>query len=166
MGAAVWPGGLPSKAMRRRVEAAVNAARTNSTSLFLPSGGVGRYPPAEAVVMRSLLLEQGVSEDRIVLDGRSESTLASVINSARIIQNLDSIGRVFVCSDTYHQPRCRWLFRLMGINVEYSSIQSGRSSAGLLRWIFFYCREAVAIPADTVYCLLFRYVGLTVTGVP
>jgi vancomycin permeability regulator SanA len=165
MGAAVWPGGLPSKAMRRRVEAAVNAARANSTSLFLPSGGIGRHPPAEAVVMRSLLLEHGVSENRIVVESHSKSTLASVINSARIIQSLD-VGRVFICTDTYHQLRCRWLFRFMGIDAEYSSIESGRSSAGLLRWTWFYCREAAAIPADSVYCLLFRYMNLPVAGVP
>ncbi len=165
MGAAVWPGGLPSRAMRRRVESAIVAARSSSTALFLPSGGIGDNPPAEGVVMRSLLLERGISEDRVIIESRSRSTLASIINSADIIKRIDDIGRVFVCTDTYHQPRCRWLFSLMGIKAEYSSIPSGRPSVGLFRWIYFYCREAIAIPFDSAYCFLFRYANVPVAGV-
>lgn len=165
MGAAVWPDGLPSKAMRRRVQGAVDTARSIPAAFFLTSGGLGKHPPAEAVAMRDLLLEQGISADRILMESRSRSTLASVINSARIIWNFETHGRVFICTDTYHQPRCLWLFRLMGIKAEYSPIPSGRSSAGLLRWVYFYCREAVAIPVDSIYFLMFRYLRVPVAGI-
>ena len=92
------------------------------------------------------------------------STLASVINCVRIIQSLKAVGRVVICSDTYHQPRCLWLFRLMGMKAESSPIPSGRHSTGLLRWLSFQCREVVAIPADSIYLLLFRYLGIRVAG--
>jgi uncharacterized SAM-binding protein YcdF (DUF218 family) len=165
MGAAVWPDGTPSKAMRRRVRAAVDAAHDNPAALFLPTGGVGKHPPAEAVAMRDLLLEKGIPKQRILIESRSRSTLASVINSARIMRGLETVGRVFIYTDTYHQPRCLWLFRLMGIKAEYSPIPSGRSSAGLLRWVYFYCREAVAIPVDSIYLLMFRYLRVPIAGV-
>jgi vancomycin permeability regulator SanA len=165
MGAAVWPEGVPSKAMRRRVQVAVDTARSSQASLFLPTGGLGRHPPVEAVAMRDLLLEKGIPESRILMESRSRSTLASVINCARIIQSLKAGGRVYICTDTYHQPRCLWLFRLMGIQAKFSPIPSGRSSTGLLRWFYFYCREVAAIPADSIYLLLFRYLSVRVAGV-
>lgn len=165
MGAAVWTGGKPSKAMHRRVQGAVEAARQSPTALFLASGGLGKHPPTEAVAIHDLLLERGISEQRILMECCSRSTLASIINSARIIQSLETVGRVFTCTDTYHQPRCLLLFRLMGIEAEYSPIPSGRSSTGLLRWVYFYCREAVAIPVDSVYLFLFRYLSVPVAGV-
>ena len=165
LGAAVWPDGAPSKAMRRRVQAAVDMASRSSAPVFLPTGGLGKYPPAEAEVMRDLLLACGIPEESVLMERSSRSTLASVINCVRIIQCLKSVGRVVVCTDTYHQHRCLWLFRRMGLRAEPSPIASGRRSAGNLRWLYCYCREVVALPVDSMHLLLFRYLGVRVGGV-
>ena len=58
MGAAVWKGGVASKAMRRRVEGGIASARSLANPTFLVTGGTGRYPPSEARVMERLVLER------------------------------------------------------------------------------------------------------------
>ncbi len=151
--------------MRRRVKAAVDTASKSPAPVLVPTGGLGKYPPPEAELMRDLLLESGIPEGRVLIERSSRSTLASVINCVRMIQYLKSVGRVVVCTDTYHQYRCLLLFRLMGLRAESSSIASGRVSAGNLRWLYFWSREALAIPLDSIYLLFFRYLGVPVGGV-
>jgi uncharacterized SAM-binding protein YcdF (DUF218 family) len=121
--------------------------------LFLVSGGLGRHPPTEALAMKALLIKAGISEDRILLDEKSANTLSSVRNCARIIATLPP-SRVMVCSDAYHIPRCRWLFQLSGVKTEAAKIISGRASNGTLRWLYYYLREALAIPWDTLLLIL------------
>ena len=68
MGAAVWEGGRPSNAMRRRVEGALLSARGIENPLFLASGGVGNHPPSEAAVMSRLLQKSGIPKKNIRSD--------------------------------------------------------------------------------------------------
>lgn len=153
MGAAVWPNGVPSNAMRRRVLGALDTSSTLENILFLPTGGVGKFPPAEAEVMRDLLLEAGVPVTNIALEDKATDTLSSVSLCASILRHLPTRSDVYVCSDTYHIPRCRWLFRLYGIKTRAGQVQSGRSYTGTLKWASFYLREAAAIVWDTLLVL-------------
>jgi len=149
MGAAVWPGGVPSKAMRRRVQGAFDTGRDLKNVLFLPTGGVGKAPPAEAEVMRELLIEMGVASSSILVEEVADDTLSSVRLCAGILKTMNDLGEVYVCSDTYHIPRCRWLFRLYGVKTRAGRVESGRSNTGTIKWAWFYVREAAAIVWDT-----------------
>lgn len=150
MGAAVKKDGSPSGAMRRRVEAALALSKDCHRPCYLPTGGVGRYGPAEAEVMKKLLSEAGVPECSILIDTASHTTLSSVIRCADILRAHGHIGSVTVCSDTYHQPRCRWLFSLLGIATRKAALPSGRQANGTIRWLYYHLRELVAILFDTL----------------
>ena len=68
-GSKVLEGGIPSGSLRRRTLGAFAHAQTlTGTVCFIVSGGIGTHPPAEAAVMRSLLLEAGADEAQIILD--------------------------------------------------------------------------------------------------
>jgi uncharacterized SAM-binding protein YcdF (DUF218 family) len=150
LGAAVWRGGLPSGAMRRRTNAAIEAARHSPRAVFLPTGGVGRHGPAEALVMRQLLLEAGVKPANILVERHSTDTLSSVCNCVSILRSLPNYASVTICTDRYHLLRTRLLFRLKGIRVRDCPIASGRASTGNLRWLYFYLRDAAALVKDIV----------------
>ena len=155
-GAAVWPGGAPSNAMRRRVEGAILSADGAEDAIFLLTGGVGRYPPSEARVMRHLLLEEGIAPERILLDEASSDTLESVRNCRRIIAGLSDVSRVIICTDRYHVFRLRWLFFLSGIRTAAGRVPSGRKQNGIGKWLFYYCREIPATIWDTFLIVAFR----------
>jgi len=154
MGAAVWEGGQASNAMRRRIEGALLSARHSPGALFLLSGGVGIHPPSEACVMAQLLQEAGIPGERILLDELATDTLQSVQNCVSMIRSLPDYGEVILCTDIYHIPRCRWLFKLYGVSTRSGSVASGRTQNKALRWIYYYLREWVAIPWDTIAAVL------------
>jgi uncharacterized SAM-binding protein YcdF (DUF218 family) len=153
LGAAVWPGGRASNAIRRRVRGALASAQDLGHTKFIPSGAVGRNPPSEAKVMAALLSENGVADHQIILDEHSVNTLASVRNCSEIINSLKGVSTVVVCSDVYHVPRCRWLFYLCGIRTVPGKVVDGRSENKLSRWVYYYAREFAAVPWDTIVLL-------------
>jgi uncharacterized SAM-binding protein YcdF (DUF218 family) len=156
LGAAVWPGGVPSNAMRRRVHAAITSARRSPNPRFLATGGVGQNPPSEASLMQKLLIESGVPAGDILLEEESTDTLSSVRNCSRIVRTLTGIATVTVCTDRYHIARTRWLFRIYGIRTRAGEIPSGRRQTGLRKWIYYCLREAPAIVQDTFLALASR----------
>lgn len=156
LGAAVWPGGVPSNAMRRRVDGALRSADGIAEALFLVTGGVGRYQPSEAQVMRQLLIEKGISPESILLDEASTDTLESVRNCRRIIINLSNVSRVTICTDRYHTLRTRWLFFLLGVSTVAGNVSSGREQTGIRKWLFYCLREIPATIQDTFLILAFR----------
>ena len=154
-GAAVRPDGTPSGALRRRIAAAMDYARGRAV-IFLVSGGEGRYPPAEAVVMANRLRAGGVSDRAIIQEDQSKTTLESVVNCAAIIRRLTGIARVMACSDAYHLPRCRWLLRLSGIEAGGIAADDGRHANPWQKWLWFQLREIPAIAIDTILILARR----------
>jgi uncharacterized SAM-binding protein YcdF (DUF218 family) len=142
--------------MRRRVEGALLSARDLPDALFLVSGGVGKHPPSEASVMRMLLQDAGIPIERILLDEAATDTLDSVRNCARILRSLPKYDDVIVCSDVYHIPRCRLLFKIYGIDTQSGKVASGRPQNKASRWLYYYVRELAAIPWDTLIALLSR----------
>jgi uncharacterized SAM-binding protein YcdF (DUF218 family) len=104
--------------------------------------------------MKRMLQSRGVTDDRILIDEDSEDTLASVIHCAALIRARDNRNRVFVCTDRYHIPRCRWLFYLMGVTTVAAPVESGRAANGWLRWTYWFVREVPALPWDTLLILL------------
>jgi vancomycin permeability regulator SanA len=156
MGAAVMPNATPSGAMRRRVEGALALGRRSQDPFYIVTGGIGRWGPAEADVMKAELQTDGVPEHRIMTETASRDTLSSIVNCSRIIREHDKADIVSVCSDRYHIPRCRWLFWLLGVPTRRANMPSGRGANGILRWSYYYVREAIATPVDTVLLLAHR----------
>ncbi len=116
LGAAVWAGGEPSPALRRRVEHAIALARAEAARDLLFTGGVGEHPPAEASVMRDLARAAGLEAERLFCEDRATSTWASARLCAPIVRR-HAWRRVCVVSDAYHLERARFAFRCFGVEA-------------------------------------------------
>lgn len=153
-GAAVRPDGSPSGTLRRRVEGAYGLAIGNPRAKFLPTGGQGKFGPAEALVMRDLLVYLGVKAEQIIPEDQAGDTLTSVQNCAAILRRRGDVRSVTVCSSPYHNPRCQILLRLLGIPARRGRMPSDRPALGTKKWIYYWFRDMMAIPFDVVLLLL------------
>lgn len=157
-GAAVRADGSASGSLRRRCENAVHRGGAGRTGpYYLPSGGVGRYGPAEALVMRDILLEQGVAADRILLECEARDTLESVRLCTRMLRQQPALGRVLVSTSSYHRWRCALLFRLAGFDSVALPTASDRPHLGWSKWLRYVVKELLATPWDMVLLLLHKF---------
>jgi uncharacterized SAM-binding protein YcdF (DUF218 family) len=120
-GAAVRADGSASGSLRRRCESAARYGKAaigddalRDGPFFLATGGVGRHGPAEALVMRDILVEHGIAPQRILLETEARDTLESVRLCTRLLRGRPNVERLLVASSSYHTLRCTWLFRLAG----------------------------------------------------
>jgi uncharacterized SAM-binding protein YcdF (DUF218 family) len=156
-GAAVRADGSPSSALRHRVEAAVACGQALRNVLYVPTGGVGRYGPAEAEVMARLLREQGVAERAILREPTGRDTLSSVRAVARLLR-----GRrapVYVATSAYHMPRCVMLLRMAGLPARACPSPPAPAARSLRRRWYWRLREVLALPLDALLLLALRLTG-------
>lgn len=153
-GAAVRPDGSPSGTLRRRVDGAFRASHDYENVTFVVTGGLGEYAPSEAKVMAELLVAKGVPVARILQDDLSGDTLESIYRTRAIIKNdKERDSHVVVCTSPYHAWRCQVLYRLVDIQAKRAKMPSDRPALGVLKWLYYYARECIALPWD-VFLLL------------
>jgi uncharacterized SAM-binding protein YcdF (DUF218 family) len=116
LGAAVWPGGEPSPTLRRRVRWAAELYREGQGDWLLVTGGLGRHPPAEAVVMADLAAGLGVPRDRIVEEPEGLTTWDSARRCAPLLRAHGWRGAILV-TDPWHLPRTWIAFRAFGVRA-------------------------------------------------
>jgi uncharacterized SAM-binding protein YcdF (DUF218 family) len=157
-GAAVKPDGAPSTTLRRRVEAAVAFGAGLANPLYVPTGGVGRFGPAESEVMAGLLAAFGVPPERILVEPTGTDTLSSV---RAVRQRLRGRGfsRVFAASSRYHLPRCVALLWLAGLPARACPPPGGPSATDICTRWYWRLREIPALPLDVVLLLALRLRG-------
>jgi uncharacterized SAM-binding protein YcdF (DUF218 family) len=153
-GAAVRENGEPSGSLLRRLQGALAIGQRLPSPLYLVTGGQGRVGPPEAWVMRDWLMSNGVQEKQILVDDRSNDTLASAFACARMLKGRP--GRVFVCSSGYHNPRCAVLLRLLGLKAVIPSMPKDLPHLGWPKFLFYLLRETAALPWDVFLLLIAR----------
>lgn len=158
-GAAVRADGSPSGSLRRRTEGAAALAERSGGGRFIVTGGIGRHGPAEAEVMRDILVELGVEPSRILLESQANDTLSSIYFCKAILDGREDVGRVIVCSGPYHNPRCAMLFRLVGISAEIGDMPGDMPHLGWAKWLYYVAREIPATAWDIALVLSARLRG-------
>lgn len=124
-------------------------ARHVSDRRFIVTGGIRRYPPPEAEVMKQQLVAGGVAESDIYIEDTAKNTIQSAIQVARIIEEQSLADQpVYVITDTYHELRCRLLLYILGVRTRRAPLVSGLEAEGPLRWGWFYFREILALVKD------------------
>jgi uncharacterized SAM-binding protein YcdF (DUF218 family) len=157
-GAAVRADGSASGSLRRRCENAVQHGGAGPGGpYYLPSGGLGKHGPAEALVMRDILLEHGVGESRILLECEARDTLESVRLCTRLLQRRADVGRVLVSTSSYHRLRCRLLFQLAGFDSMALPTASDRPHLGWGKWLRYVIKELLATPWDAAWLLMHKF---------
>ena len=144
-GAAARADGSPSPALARRIGYAAAAAEWDPATDLFCSGAAGRVGPSEASVMVRLLARR-VAPTRLHADEESVDTLQSVRAAVRYMR-AHGYQRCLSCTDGYHQPRVRMLFRLYGVGCRPIPLPTRGPRRLLLKQRV---REAAAIPYDLV----------------
>jgi uncharacterized SAM-binding protein YcdF (DUF218 family) len=155
-GAKLRPDGRPTGTLRRRVEGAVRAGLRLKAPMYLVTGAAGKTGPAEAVVMRELLLGLGVDPQAVIMEDQSRDTFDSAVNCCRVLRRRADVGRVLVASSDYHMPRCRLLLGLLGMATEKVAMASDRPFLGAAQWLWYLLREAAALPYDAALMVTTR----------
>lgn len=158
-GAAVRPDGSASPALRRRVEAAALFGAGLSAPLYVPTGGEGRFGPAESTVMAGLLRAGGVPPERILEEPTGTDTLSSVLACAALLRERGHAGPVFAATSGYHLPRCLLLLRLAGLPAR--PVPPPEADPSWPRRWYWRLREAPALPYDAALMLAARLRGRT-----
>lgn len=156
-GAAVRPDGQPSRTLRVRVEAAHALGQRLAAPLYLPTGGIGRFGPAEAHVMATLLRDAGVADHDI----RAEPTAHDTVSSVRAVRRMlaGHQGDIYAATSAYHLPRCVLLLRLAGLAARACPPPPTLAAAYWRKRWWWRLREVPAIPWDGGFVVLLRVIG-------
>ena len=119
LGAAMWSDG-PSPALRRRTEHAVAQWRKQPSQWLLPCGGLGKNGPTEGQAIQILLIDAGVTPDRIIPECHSTNTYENIKFAAPLLR-LIGAKSVLIVTDEYHRHRALTVARHFGINAVTSS---------------------------------------------
>ncbi|MDO9525673.1 MAG: YdcF family protein [Gemmobacter sp.] len=143
LGAAVWPGGVPSPTLRRRADHAARLWSEGRVSRLIGCGGAGRHPPAEALVMRDLWRAAGVPDSAIAVETASTTTLENLRFALPLLRN--PAGPVVIVTDRYHACRARLIARHLGLHATTDCPDRGNTT----RWRYLrsWLRDLVATVA-------------------
>jgi len=119
LGARVLTNGRASGSLEARTAQAVELYRRGLSPMILFSGGVGRNPPAEALVARQLALDAGVPASACLVETESHSTKQNAAFSTRLLA-ARGVREAIVVSDPYHLYRAQQYFHRAGLKVQMS----------------------------------------------
>lgn len=158
LGAAVWQGGKPSPSLERRAKHGAMLSRTNGRAI-IASGGLGKFPPSEAHMIRTICEEQGVAFEDVFLEDRSISTLTNLQNSFELADQ-HNLNICEIVTDFYHVPRVKLTLELMAKrNVKVCFSTDDLAKTGFRKIATSVIRE---VPAIIVYSC--RLVWLKLKG--
>jgi uncharacterized SAM-binding protein YcdF (DUF218 family) len=116
LGTEVLPGGRPSRTLEARVRHAARLYARGRVGMLIPTGGIGKHPPAEAEIMARVLREEGVPGHDMVLEDRALNTWDSARLVAGIAQKL-GVESVLVVTDPLHCVRTVAAFERAGLRT-------------------------------------------------
>ncbi len=144
LGAAVWSGGRAGPSLYARTQHAIALYQAGYSSHLILSGGLGRYPPAEAEAMRQLALAAGVPEQALVLEDRSHSTEENLANSKALME-ARGWHTALIVSDPFHMLRAEMIARDLGIDAFGSPATNSPNYTILEQRVYYTTREAFAL---------------------
>ena len=163
LGCRIRPDGTLYPLIRGRVDRAIEFARaqaaaTGKQAVLIPSGGQGSdEPTSEAEAMAGYILEQGVPEDGLLVENRSQTTKENLCFSRSLIEtrNGEDISdasaeapsrdiRVAFSTSSYHVCRGGILAEEMGWNIDGMGSRT--------KWYFWpnaFLREFIGLLAES-----------------
>lgn len=146
-GARVRRDGEASTLLRERTRHAFELWQQGVAPKIVCTGGVGHYPPAEALVQARLLQEWGVPPEAILLDETSTTTRENAENAARLLGH-SGVIKVVAVSEPFHLWRCRRDCARFGLDATPSAELPGWQQLSVRAKILYCLREALAVSRD------------------
>lgn len=144
LGSQVRPNGVPSNSLYARTMRGVELYKAGYAPTLFLTGGLGRFPPSEAEVMRRLAVGADVPESALILDEAATSTQESMLTLAREAERR-GWRTVLVVSDPFHMLRARQMARDVGLDAYAApAFSSPLHTIERLRR-FYTAREVVAL---------------------
>lgn len=140
-------GNTPSFTLKTRVNVAYNYLESNPDSVAILSGGQGAGENiSEAQCMKNMLLEKGISEDRLYLEDKSRNTTENIQLSKKVMEenDFDKHDVAIVTSD-YHLKRAKMICEKNGIYPRTINAPSTYFEKPT-----FYLREALGVIKEFV----------------
>ncbi|MGN1328341.1 MAG: ElyC/SanA/YdcF family protein [Eubacterium sp.] len=110
-------GDIPSRALKKRVDSAYLYLLSNPQSKAILSGGQGRDEfISEALCMKNMLTERGISPDRLIIEDRSVSTYENIKFSMKYIEDA-GVKEIAVATSEYHQKRAKLICKKFGLTA-------------------------------------------------
>jgi len=144
LGAAVWPNEQPGPSLRARTERAIELYDDGYAAHLILSGGLGRFPPEEAEVMRRLAVQTGIPSEALVLDKKAHSTWESMVYAREIMQER-GWDTALIVSDPFHMKRSLLMAEDIGLTAYASPALNSPTHNSLSRRVFYTSREVLAL---------------------
>ncbi len=105
-----------SVGLAKRLDKAYEYHLKNPDAVIIVSGGQGPQEDiTEALAMKRYLMEKGVPEDKIIMEGKSTSTITNLRNSREIMEERGmSLSSVVFVTNAYHVYRTAYYAREEG----------------------------------------------------
>lgn len=121
LGCSVY-GTTPSPFMIWRTEEALRLYKKGYGNYIIVSGGKGPGEDiSEAEAMKRYLLSKGVKPSKIIIEDKSGSTMANLINSKEIM-NEKGFNTAVIVSNKYHLKRASLMAKQQKIKGSYSGV--------------------------------------------
>lgn len=124
LGCGMRKDGTPTPLLRSRIDRAIEFARYQERKSgklinFIPSGGQGSDEIiSESQCMKNYLMQQGISEGRILLEERSTTTSENMRFSKEIIDSIDPNEKAAYATNNYHVLRSGMFATENGLKAE------------------------------------------------
>lgn len=126
LGAKVKPGGVPSLALRYRLDAAIDYLNDYPHVQVIVSGGQGHdEEQTEASFMFGYIVEKGIAPERIMTEDRSTSTYQNLVFSKELLP--DDVDSLTIVSNDFHLRRASYLANSIGLETDVLAAPTPKS---------------------------------------
>lgn len=139
-------GTQPSKYLYDRCAAAAEYLNENENAVAILSGGQGPDEGiSEAQCMENVLVEMGISKDRLYKEDNSTNTQENLEFSLEIIENEGLSKDIVVVTNEFHEYRAKLICDKLGLNFH-----SKCSNSSFYTFLTFYTREMMGIVKELI----------------
>jgi len=132
LGKKLLPNGEPTEMLKERIQAAAEVSRSIQNYVIVVTGGIVQHCGiSEAQVMKTLLINEGISEIKVILEDKALTTVQNALYTYDLLHEL-GINKVVVVTASFHMERSKKIFNIVfrdGFLLEYVTHNPGLTHA-------------------------------------